>query len=541
VAVDGVIAEVVASPMAPERVVAVWCPDWPVIAAVAVEGLAAAAPVAVVAANRVLVCSATARAHGIRRGQRRREAQGRCPELAVLGDDPDRDARAFEPVVAAVEALAPGVEVVRPGLVAVPARGPTRYFGSERAVAERVLDVVAAETGVQCQVGIAEGLFAATLAAHRGLLVAPGRVGKFLAPLGIAELHRPAGAGDRGDLVDLLHRLGLRTLGAFAALPTDDVASRFGPAGVRAHRQARGLDERPLARRIPPVELAVTRVLDPPVERVDAAAFAAREPAEQLHVALAVRGLACTRLGVCARTESGEELTRVWRCAEPLTAAGIADRVRWQLDGWLTSRGQRPSSGITVLHLVPEEVVGGQALQRGLWGETGEADERAGRALVRVQGLLGPDAVLTGAPGGGRGPADRVHLVPWGDEHPPVDADAPWPGHLPAPSPSRVLFVPVPAEVLDDTGRPVGVSGRAVLTGTPHRVAVDGRAPRRVLSWAGPWPVTERWWDPDGGRRCARVQAVLDVEPGPRGGAGQQLAVLLACEAGRWRVEGIYE
>ena len=546
-ALDGVAADVVASPMVPERVVAVWCPDWPVVAAVAVEGLAAAAPVAVVAANRVLACSAMARAHGIRRGQRRREAQGRCPELAVLSDDPDRDARAFEPVVAAVEALAPGVEVVRPGLVAVPARGPTRYFGSEPAVAERVVDVVAAEAGVQCQVGIAEGLFAATLAAHRGLLVAPGRVVEFLAPLGIAELHRPAGAGDRGDLVDLLHRLGLRTLGAFAALPTDDVASRFGPAGVRAHRQARGLDERPLARRIPPVELAVTRVLDPPVERVDAAAFAAREPAEQLHVALAVRGLACTRLGVCARTESGEELTRVWRCAEPLTAAGIADRVRWQLDGWLTSRGQRPSSGITVLHLVPEEVVGGQALQRGLWGETGEADERAGRSLVRVQGLLGPDAVLTGVPGGGRGPADQVNLVPWGDERTPVVVDAPWPGRLPAPSPTRVPAAALPAEVLDDTGRSLVVSGRAVLTGAPHRVAVDGRPPRRVLSWAGPWPVSERWWEPGGGRRCARVQAVLDTEPAPeadpepRDGAGEQLAVLLACEAGRWRVEGIYE
>jgi protein ImuB len=450
-------------------------------------------------------------------------------------------------VVAAVEALAPGVEVVRPGLVAVPARGPTRYFGSEPAVAERVADVVAAETGVECQVGITEGLFAATLAAHRGLLVAPGQVVEFLAPLSIAELGRPAGAGDRGDLVDLLHRLGLRTLGAFAALPIDDVASRFGPAGVRAHRQARGLDERPLARRIPPVELAVTRVLDPPVERVDAAAFAAREPAEQLHVALAVRGLACTRLGVRARTESGEELTRVWRCAEPLTAAGIADRVRWQLDGWLTSRGQRPSSGITVLHLVPEEMVGRQALQRGLWGETGEADERAGRALVRVQGLLGPDAVLTGVPGGGRGPVDRVHLVSWGDEHTPADSGAPWPGRLPAPSPTRVPAAALPAEVLDDTGRSLGVSGRAVLTGTPHRVAVDGRPPRRVLSWAGPWPVSERWWEPGGGRRCARVQAVLDTEPAPeadpepRDGAGEQLAVLLACEAGRWRVEGIYE
>jgi protein ImuB len=119
----------------------------------------------------VLACSAVARAQGVRRGQRRREAQGRCPKLVVLADDPDRDARVFEPVVAAVEALAPGVELVRPGLVAVPARGPTRYFGSEPAVAERIVDVVAAQAGMECQIGIADGLFAATLAAHRGLLV----------------------------------------------------------------------------------------------------------------------------------------------------------------------------------------------------------------------------------------------------------------------------------------------------------------------------------------------------------------------------------
>lgn len=543
--------------MAPDRVLVVWCPDWPVVAAAAAEGLGADRPVAVAAANRVVACSALARSNGVRRGQRRREAQGRCPDLVVLAEDVDRDAGAFEPVVVAVEALAPGVEVVRPGLVAVPARGPVRYFGSESAVAERVVDLVAAEAGVECQVGVAEGLFAATLAAHRGVLVEPGRVAEFLAPLGITELCRPAGAGDRGELVDLLHRLGLRTLGAFAGLPAGDVASRFGPAGERAHRLARGLPGRPLARRTPPVELAVTRRLDPPVERVDAAAFAAREPAEELHAALAVRGLACTRLGVSARTAAGEELTRVWRCAEPLTASGIADRVRWQLDGWLTSRGTRPSSGITVLHLVPEEVVGGQALQRGLWGETGAADERAGRALVRVQGLLGPEAVLTGVPGGGRGPADRVRMVPWGDDRTPARAAAalaaagerlpgsevspPWPGHLPAPSPSRVPPDPLPAEVLDDTGRCVGVSGRAVLTGAPHRVALDGRPPRRVLSWAGPWPVTERWWEPDGGRRCARVQAVLEAEPGPRDEAGEQLAVLLACETGRWWVEGRYE
>ncbi|HEX2299433.1 MAG TPA: DNA polymerase Y family protein [Pseudonocardiaceae bacterium] len=539
-----------------QRVVAVWCPDWPVVAGAAAEGVAAQTPVAVVAANRVVACSATARSSGVRRGQRRREAQGRCPELVVLADDPDRDARAFEPVVTVVEALAPGVEVVRPGLVAVPARGPVGYFGSEPQVAERIIDMVAAQTEVECRVGIADGLFAATLAAHRGLLVPPQGSPGFLAALSISELCQPAAganrAADRAALVDLLYRLGLRSLGAFAALPVDDVASRFGPDGVRAHRLARGLDERPLARRRPPVDLTVTRRLDPPVNRVDAAAFASREPAEQLHAALAARGLACIRLGVRARTDAGEELHRVWRCAEPLTAAGIADRVRWQLDGWLTGQCPRPVSaedpaqdaglgGITLLHLIPEEVVGGQALQHGLWGETGENDERAGRALVRVQGMLGPDAVLTGVCQGGRSPADRIRLVPWGEDRTPLRAmESPWPGRLPAPSPSRLLTRPRPAEVLDDAGRGVGVSDRGVLTGVPYRVAVNGRPPRRVLSWAGPWPVEERWWEPGGGRRCVRLQAVLDAEPGS-GRDDEALAVLLTRTDGCWQVEGIYE
>ncbi|MGH3873886.1 MAG: DNA polymerase Y family protein [Pseudonocardiaceae bacterium] len=504
----------------------------------AAEGLSPQTPLAVVAANRVVACSATARAHGVRPGQRRREAQTRCPELVLLPDDPDRQARCFEPVVVAVEALAPGVEMVCPGLVAVPARGPTRYFGSEPAVAKQIIDAVVARAGVQCQIGIADGLFAAILAAHRGLLVPPDGSAAFLAPLGVGELHQHAATGvDRTALVDLLRRLGLRTLGAFAALDVDDVASRFGSAGVRAHRLAQGLDERPLASRAPPVDLAVTRRLDPPVNRVDAAAFASREPAEQLHTALASRGLACIRLGVSACTEAGEELHRVWRCAEPLTASGIADRVRWQLDGWLTSHGARPSAGITLLRLVPEEVVGGKALQRGLWGESGEDDERAGRALVRVQGMLGPEAVLTGVLGGGRDPTDQIHLVPWGDDLVPARAaDHPWPGRLPAPSPSRVPTRPLPAEVLDDAGRVVGVTGRGVLTGVPHCIAIDGSPLRRVLTWAGPWPVVERWWEPGGGRRCARLQAVLDAQPGQ-----EPLAVLLACTGGRWQVEGIYE
>src|SRR5438067_13907825 len=98
----------------PVRTLVVWCPDWPVVAA----GFTAGEPVAVVHANRVMACSAAARADGVRRGLRRREAQGRCPEVVVIEHDPGGADRAFEPVVAALETFAPGWGTVAPGWAA---------------------------------------------------------------------------------------------------------------------------------------------------------------------------------------------------------------------------------------------------------------------------------------------------------------------------------------------------------------------------------------------------------------------------------------
>lgn len=448
----------------PARVLVLWSPDWPVTAAARAERVPTRRPAAVVVANRVLACSATARAQGVCRGLRRREAQARCPDLAVLGHDAERDARLFEPVVAAVEDLAPGVEVVRPGLVALLARGPVGWFGGEQQAAERLADQVAAGTGVECRIGLADGLFAAVLAARRGVRVEPGGTPAFLAPLGVDELDREPEV-DRSELVGLLRRLGLRSLGAFGVLTASDVASRLGVDAILAHRLARGFDPRPPVRRHPPEELAVEIELDPPVDRVDAAAFAARGLAEQLHRVLAGHGLSCTRLGVAVWTEAGEELSRIWRCAEPLTPAGTVDRVRWQLDAWLTRGG---SGAVTRLRLTPEETVTAGALQLGLWGEVGEADERAGRALVRVQALLGPGAVLTAVLTGGRDPGERIRLVRWGDDRgaagsadlaagrPAIPAQGPASPPVPASTPESAPvpgrqwpLVPAPPEIIN--------------------------------------------------------------------------------------------
>src|SRR5215212_4307116 len=451
--------------------VVVWCPDWPVVAAGAPPG----SLTAVVHANRVVACSPAARAEGVRPGLRRREAQSRCPELELLAHDPARDARAFEPVLVAIEQLTPWVEVLHPGECAFPARGAARYHGGEPSLVATLAAAVHAALGGRggCRVGIADGTFAAGLAARRsgtgppgrwsgagggassqaglvgrhGVIVPPGGSRAFLAPFPVATLDRP-------DLADLLVRLGLRTLGDLAALPSADLAARFGPEGARAACLAAGLDEHPRGARRPPPDLRVAAELDSPADRVDVAAFTAKVLADELVARLDHLGLACTRLRIEAGTDQGETLSRVWRhdpvappsrpssgpdpvprSAAPAApqdpggpparmAAVMAERVRWQLDGWLTGRTGRLPGALTHLVLVPDEVVPDRGRQLGFWGEETETEQRAARALARIQGLLGPEAVRTARLRGGRDPADRVALTPATDP-PPSDPSVP--------------------------------------------------------------------------------------------------------------------
>jgi protein ImuB len=476
----------------------------------------------------------------VRRGLRRREAAARCPQLHVTTADADRDARFFEGVVAAVDNLVPRAEVLRPGLLVLPVRGAARYFGSEQQAAERLIDAVAA-AGAECQVGIADQLSTAVFAARAGRVVEPGGDARFLSVLSIRQLAtEPSLSGPgREELTDLLWRMGIRTIGQFAALSATDVTSRFGADGMAAHRFARGESERGPSGREPPPELVAVLDCDPPIDRVDAAAFAGRFLAGTLHQALMAAGVGCTRLAIHAVTANGEELQRVWRCAEPLTEDATADRVRWQLDGWLSNRtaDRRPTGPVTLLRLQAVEVVSAEALQLPLWGGLGEEDRlRARRALVRVQGLLGPEAVRVPVLSGGRGPAERITLTPLGDEPVPrADPGPPWPGQLPEPSPAVLLDDPV--ELLDAQGNPVRVTGRGLFSADPARLTVHGQD-EPLCWWAGPWPVDERWWDPDvgapparGGGRAARAQVLLEGER----------AFLLCYRQRRWYLEGSYE
>jgi protein ImuB len=334
----------------------------------------------------------------------------------------------------------------------------------------------------------------------------------------------------------------------------------------------------------------VTAELDPPADRVDVAAFTAKTLADELVARLDRLGLACTRLRIEAETDQGETLSRVWR-HDPTTpptrpsspdpipraafggspsldpagpsgrmAAVMTERVRWQLDGWLTGRTGHLPGTLTRLALSPDEVVPDRGRQPGFWGEETEAEQRAARALARIQGLLGPEAVHTARLRGGRDPADRAATLtpsdlpssgvpapdpaassPGAPGHGPPGASGvgsgslrgavPWPGQVPAPAPAIVYAEPLPAEVVDATGATVAVDGRGLLGSLPSRLRIQGRAWSPITAWAGPWLVDERWWDPAAHRRLVRLQATTD-----QGGA-----YLLQLTGGRWWVEAIYD
>ncbi len=506
----------------PQRSLVLWFPDWPVTAWLHAEGGPADRPVAVVAANEVVACSAPARTEGVRPGLRRREAQARCPELQVVPADPVRDQRVFAPLVDRMEQVAPGIQVVQPGLCALRSRGPARYYGGEEQAAIALLRAVAELGFSGGRAGIADGVFTAEQAAYSAepiLVVAAGTAAEFLSPLSIGRL------GDPG-LVGLLPRLGVRSLGDFAALDARLVRDRFGDRGARLHALAGGLDSRPVRPREPQPELARELEFEPPLALVDQVAFSVRGLAEDFVAGLARVQLVCTELRVELAGELGEHLDRVWLHPAAFDSAAVVDRVRWQLQA---AAGEQIHSGVVRVRLEPVATDGSQHHEPGLFGVG--PDERVHHALSRVQAMLGHTGVVTPRIAGGRWLAERQVLVPWGDR--PVDPlprDRPWPGSLPPPLPATVFGEPRRVDVFGRDGTPVTVDDRGTPSAAPA-VLADPR-PRRIEGWAGPWPVDERSWDPERHRRACRFQVVDET---------QQAWLLVLDDQSRWWAEARYD
>jgi protein ImuB len=230
--------------------------------------------------------------------------------------------------------------------------------------------------------------------AHRG----------FLAPLPVALLRtRP----ELQALPEVFERLGIRTLGEVAALPSRAMAERFGHPGLLALDLARGRDT-PLAARRPPV---------PVVERLDlpeAASGQQLERALELLVARVLarrerRGRGLRGLAVSARFVAGG----TWRTTVTLRhASADPERIRLALGPRLAEL-PAPAESLAL----EVEAFGPPAQDQGRLLDEAAAVRRArlGEAVRQARQAAGAEAALKvlDVDPGSRVPERRAVLAPF--------------------------------------------------------------------------------------------------------------------------------
>jgi protein ImuB len=341
--------------------------------------------------------SAPAEAFGVVRGMRLGEAMSRCPSLRLVPPDPEGVRSLWNAVLDRLEGIGAEVESDHAGAAFFVAGGLEGIHGGDLA---GVLAAGRRALGAGARFGAAPSRFAAHAAAlqarprRRGpgspsgsplnaVVVEPSKARDFLAPLPVGLLRtRP----ELQALPEVLERLGIRTLGELAALPSRAVAERFGHPGLLALDLSRGRD----------TPLEPRRPSEPVVERLDlpeAASGQQLERALELLIARVLarrerRGRSLRALAVSARFVAGG----TWRTAVTLRhASADPARIRLALAQKL-SELPAPSESLAL----EVEAFGPPAQDQGRLLDEAASVRRArlGEAVRQARQAAGADAAL---------------------------------------------------------------------------------------------------------------------------------------------------
>ena len=242
-----------------------WIPLFPLRCETARQPELATLPVALVGPDdtrRVWQLSPLARRAGVKPGMTVSQAIGLCPALKLCEPDPVHYDAQFSRLLAALGQVSPVIEPAELGRAYMGTDGLGRLFGSPQQIVEEI-QMRSAECGMRnfsegsfaspnshlhsalriphsaLRVGWGKGKFVSWVAASRAkpggaVIVRSGEEGKFLSAQPLAALPLDTDTHRR------LRQLGIRTLGALAALPEEAIVSQFGRAGRRLWLLAAG-------------------------------------------------------------------------------------------------------------------------------------------------------------------------------------------------------------------------------------------------------------------------------------------------------------
>ena len=239
-------------------------------------------PVALLApddARRLWQVSPLARHAGVKPGMTVSQAIGVCPALKLCEPDPVHYDAQFARLLTALSSVSPVVEPVELGRAYVGTDGLEGLYGSPASIIEE-MQLRIADWGLRIgnssvksairnpqsaiRVGWGRGKFISWVAATRAkpgdaVIVPVGGEAKFLASQPIAVLPLDP------DTYRRLRQLGIKTLGALAALPEDAVVSQFGRTGRQLWQLAAGRIVEPVVGRVAPEPIVAELAFFSPV------------------------------------------------------------------------------------------------------------------------------------------------------------------------------------------------------------------------------------------------------------------------------------
>jgi len=191
------------------------------------------------------------------------------------------------------------------------------------------------------------------------------------------------------EILEILHRWGIRTVGALLALGKDQVTERLGPAAAELFNRVSPDSPRPLKLVVPTEEFAEQMEFENEIETTEPLLFVLRRFVEQLSRRLELIYLVVAEFHLQLGLSSGAKYERLFKIPAPTGNIEILFRM---LQTHLET--VRTDSPITSLRLAARPAIP-EAQQFGLFESTLRDPNQFAETLARLTGLCGADRVGT--------------------------------------------------------------------------------------------------------------------------------------------------
>jgi protein ImuB len=262
--------------------------------------------------------------------------------------------------------------------------GTEKLLGPPEVLARELLRRVQV-LGVSASVAISRNFYAAVSyvrgSSSRIAFIAPGKEGDALAALPLKVLDVSS------EHAETFALWGIRTLGAFAALPEKELIARIGQEGRRLRQLARGEYPHHFVSFEAAFELQELMELDTPVEQLDSLLFVLGVMLEQLTLRATARVLALASVTITLSLEGGATHVRTVRPALPMN-----DRPLWIKLLHLDLEAHPPQAAIVAVKLTAEPGRTSK-VQLGLFSPQLPEPVRLDVTLARIRAVVGEDCV----------------------------------------------------------------------------------------------------------------------------------------------------